>query len=211
MDVVNLNHGYQEYFAAQNYPAGKQKVILAAIELFAQNGYNNVATAKIAQRAGVSEATLFKYFKTKKTLLDAIIAPLVYAFIPQIQADLASRLLAHLNTLQDFVTFFVNDRYEFLRKNRNLVLIMLQETLTNAKFREQIIRKYTQNMGESIKAINAVLVRFTPKITFEQLAWAIVPVMLGDFVATSVISKPNENSTQACSRLIKQIMVALTE
>lgn len=39
------------------------------MELFAERGYDATATAQIAERAGVSEMTLFRHFATKEALL----------------------------------------------------------------------------------------------------------------------------------------------
>ncbi len=41
----------------------------AAYELFAERGYEATATAQVAERAGVTEMTLFRHFPTKEALL----------------------------------------------------------------------------------------------------------------------------------------------
>ncbi|PYG00937.1 transcriptional regulator, TetR family [Georgenia satyanarayanai] len=41
----------------------------AALELFAEKGYDATTTAQIARRAGVSEMSLFRHFATKDALL----------------------------------------------------------------------------------------------------------------------------------------------
>lgn len=41
----------------------------AALELFAERGYDATTTAAIARRAGVSEMTLFRHYPTKEALL----------------------------------------------------------------------------------------------------------------------------------------------
>lgn len=41
----------------------------AALELFAEHGYDATGTARIAKRAGVSEMTLFRHFPSKGALL----------------------------------------------------------------------------------------------------------------------------------------------
>jgi len=41
----------------------------AALELFAELGYDSTSTARIAERAGVSEMTLFRHFSSKEALL----------------------------------------------------------------------------------------------------------------------------------------------
>lgn len=55
----------------------KQQAILeSALALFAQKGYNAVSTASIAADAGVSEGLIFRHFKNKRGLLDAIMVSL---------------------------------------------------------------------------------------------------------------------------------------
>lgn len=41
----------------------------AALELFTEQGYESTSTAQVAERAGVSEMTLFRHFAAKETLL----------------------------------------------------------------------------------------------------------------------------------------------
>lgn len=45
---------------------------MAALELFGTEGYHAVPTSKIAKRAGVSEALIFRHFENKEGLLQAI-------------------------------------------------------------------------------------------------------------------------------------------
>ncbi len=50
----------------------QQSILAVALELFANEGYNAVSTKMIAKKATVSEALIFRHFKNKKSLLDAI-------------------------------------------------------------------------------------------------------------------------------------------
>ena len=51
----------------------QQKIIDAALELFAHQGYANTSTSKIARQAGVSEGLIFRHFTSKEGLLEAIV------------------------------------------------------------------------------------------------------------------------------------------
>jgi len=51
----------------------QEKILTAALELFAKEGYSATSTSKIAKRAGVSEGLIFRHFKNKEGLLQAII------------------------------------------------------------------------------------------------------------------------------------------
>ena len=50
----------------------KEKILGAALELFAKEGFSSVSTSRIAKRAGVSEGLIFRHFKSKKALLSTI-------------------------------------------------------------------------------------------------------------------------------------------
>ena len=50
----------------------KESILHAALELFANDGYNATPTSRIAKQAGVSEGLIFRHFGSKKGLLEAI-------------------------------------------------------------------------------------------------------------------------------------------
>lgn len=57
------------YSVFENLPDDKkQKIIDAAIEEFALNGYRNGSTNEIVKKAGISKGILFHYFENKKNL-----------------------------------------------------------------------------------------------------------------------------------------------
>ncbi|GAA6154211.1 TetR/AcrR family transcriptional regulator [Pseudoteredinibacter isoporae] len=51
----------------------EQKILLAATELFSEQGYHHSSTRQIAKAAGVSEGTVFNYFDSKNALLEEIV------------------------------------------------------------------------------------------------------------------------------------------
>jgi AcrR family transcriptional regulator len=52
----------------------KEKILEAALELFAKEGYKATSTSKVAKQANVSEGLIFRHFENKEGLLDAILA-----------------------------------------------------------------------------------------------------------------------------------------
>ncbi len=67
--VENILKSSLDLTAEGDMPPGKKKTLEAAIILFGKKGYNGTSTLEIAKAAGVSQATVFKYFRTKEDLL----------------------------------------------------------------------------------------------------------------------------------------------
>jgi len=51
----------------------QEKILQAALELFARDGFKTTSTSKVAKHAGVSEGLIFRHFGNKDGLLQAII------------------------------------------------------------------------------------------------------------------------------------------
>lgn len=51
----------------------QEKILNAALELFAEEGYRSTSTSKVAKHAGVSEGLIFRHFENKEGLLEAIV------------------------------------------------------------------------------------------------------------------------------------------
>ncbi|MFC6169556.1 TetR/AcrR family transcriptional regulator [Loigolactobacillus jiayinensis] len=121
---------YRKWVQDQTMPKGKRAVLLASLDLFAQHGYASTSTAQIAQQAAVSQATIFKYFKTKQDLLLAILQPIIENLIPQYRDDFLPKI-NQFATLPTIVHFIVSDRYQFIKANADAMIILLTELLTN--------------------------------------------------------------------------------
>lgn len=52
----------------------QERILNAALELFSSAGYTATSTSKVAKHAGVSEGLVFKHFKNKEGLVEAILA-----------------------------------------------------------------------------------------------------------------------------------------
>lgn len=50
----------------------KERILLTALKLFAEQGFRETSTAQIARKAGVANGTLFHYFPTKDDLIDTL-------------------------------------------------------------------------------------------------------------------------------------------
>jgi AcrR family transcriptional regulator len=52
-------------------PGARERLVVAAVDLFAEQGYDATTVAQIAERAGMTKSTFFRYFPDKRELLSA--------------------------------------------------------------------------------------------------------------------------------------------
>lgn len=115
---------YQRQINNKDMPVGKKKVLAAALELFSNKGFHATTTAKIAQLAGVSEGTIYKYFPSKNELLKQLLTPLFL----KIKNNFFIKVQNYHN-LTELVSFFVEDRVQFVINNFSLFKLFIQEIL----------------------------------------------------------------------------------
>ena len=52
-------------------PGARERLVIAAVDLFAEQGYDATTVTQIAERAGVTKSTFFRHFPDKRELLVA--------------------------------------------------------------------------------------------------------------------------------------------
>lgn len=52
-------------------PGASERLVVAAVDLFTEQGYDATTVAQIAERAGVTKSTFFRHFTDKRELLVA--------------------------------------------------------------------------------------------------------------------------------------------
>ena len=202
----SIFESFEAYLKEADYPKGKKKIMQAAVDLISTKSYNGTSTLQIAKHAGLSQATLFKYFKTKEDLLTAILHPVV----PGLFGRFFEELLA-LETTEEKVHYLVQNRMAYLKKNRALMKIILHEMFSNNKLRhEQVfIWNTIQNkLGVLHKELLADP-RVNPEITIPQMVRICVGPLLAYFSQLYIVGDNGEIREEDLNLLEKQILGGL--
>ncbi|NLR10029.1 MULTISPECIES: TetR/AcrR family transcriptional regulator [unclassified Levilactobacillus] len=131
----NIFVNYRDWLDQQKMPRGKKAALVAAMDLFSKDGFDGTSTVDIAKAAGISQATIFKYFHTKQDLLFAIVKPVMQHFFPAYRDEFFAGI-ARQETLPEMVRFMVTDRYHFAAGNIEAVKILVMEMMTNEELRQ---------------------------------------------------------------------------
>ncbi|WP_339219935.1 TetR/AcrR family transcriptional regulator [Paenibacillus sp. FSL H8-0332] len=151
-------------------------ILRAAIDVFAEKGFSAAATSEIAQKAGVAEGTIFRYYRTKKELLLAIVVPTMSRMIaPFVLRNFSGVLDVPFESYEAFLKAFMLNRLEFVRRNLKIVKILIQEIPFQPALKEQLtenifeqvlervttITEHFKAQGEVIDAPTPAIIRFT--------------------------------------------------
>lgn len=86
----------------------KDRLILTAVEVMDELGIQGLSTREIAKRQGVSEATLFRHYKTKS---DLILAMLDHD--SKYDSDIIASVRMKKLNLRESITYFINSFAEY--------------------------------------------------------------------------------------------------
>lgn len=133
----------------------QQSILIAAVQLISEKGYEGVSTAEIAKKAGVAEGTIFRLYKTKKDLLNAIVMPsLMNVIAPRVLKEFVNNVIdKEYLCIEDFVRFLVEERYIFIQDNLPLVKIVIQEMIVREDLREDIKTIFMENIYEPFNRV----------------------------------------------------------
>ena len=202
----SIFESFEAYLKGADYPKGKKKIMQAAVDLISTKSYNGTSTLQISKHAGLSQATLFKYFKTKEDLLTAILHPVV----PGLFGRFFEELLA-VNTTEEKVHYLVHNRMAYLKKNRALMKIILQEIFSNKKLRNEQIFIWNTIQDKLLRVHEELVAdpRVNPEITIPQMVRICVGPLLAYFAQLYIVGDKGDIREEDLDLLEKQILGGL--
>ncbi|WP_248757292.1 TetR/AcrR family transcriptional regulator [Paenibacillus sp. ATY16] len=112
-----------------------ERLLLVAIDLISERGYNGVTTQEIATAAGLSEKTLFRHFGSKLKLLEAAFER--YHYAEEMRKIFAEKLSWELE--KDLLTIS-KTYHEIMNRNRKLLKISIKDETQMSGFKERLLR-----------------------------------------------------------------------
>ncbi|CAI8931336.1 MULTISPECIES: TetR/AcrR family transcriptional regulator [Bacillus] len=118
----------------------QMRILEAAVDMFGEKGYASTSTSEIAKRAGVAEGTIFRYYKTKKDLLLAVVMPTLTKFAAPffVQAFAKEVLENTYKSYEEFLRVAIRNRFEFAKKHFPMLKILMQEVPFQPELKNEI-------------------------------------------------------------------------
>jgi len=110
-------------------PGKRERILDAAVRVFAQEGFYNAKVAQIAHAAGVADGTIYLYFKSKDDLLISLFEDRM----EQVNATLREALAAGVDAV-DRLKRVVQLHLEMIAEHRHMAEVITVELRQSSKF-----------------------------------------------------------------------------
>src|SRR5256885_6656149 len=107
----------------------RERILRAAIDIFAQSGYFNAKVSEIAKAAGVADGTIYLYFDSKEDLLISVLREHTRDYLQSLERD-----LANINRPEDRMRIAIRHHLQALGRDRALAIVAQVELRHSLKF-----------------------------------------------------------------------------
>ena len=124
----------------------RDRILKAALKLFARSGYDGTTTKQIAVAAGVAEGTLFRHFETKKSILVQVATD---GWI-----EILTDLLTELSEMASYkaIAQVMKRRMLHLQDNADLMRVCFMEVQFHEDLRDRIQSDVIEKMTDVAEA-----------------------------------------------------------
>ena len=190
-------------------------LVQAAGELFGENGFSGVTTRQIAERAGVSEAILWRQFRTKAALFNVAVTEPIVAFL----SDFVQNFRAYADSIEGTepvvppehgASMFFGGLYDVFRSEKSLIMTLLAARA----FDPEILEAHgdgTEPLAEIYNAVSDFSGRILERYGISVDMKLIVRLAIGMVLAAAVLDEsvfpdgPSTSRDQVVDEVVKLV------
>lgn len=126
-----------------SYSEKELLILESAIQVFAEKGFSAATTNEIAKSAGISEGTIFRYFKTKKDIMRSLVKRSIEIIAPKMVVKSLEEFIKKNNNLDEIELLkkIIHNRIGLINKNFSIFKIIISESFINKEIRDIWIEK----------------------------------------------------------------------
>jgi AcrR family transcriptional regulator len=142
-------------------PEKEKKILQAAIGVFSEKGFSASTTNEIAKNAGIAEGTIFRYYKTKKDILRAILIQAINLFSGKIVMVGVEKIFeaAEKKDLRALLKELLHDRLKLAETFFPMFRIVITEAVYHEDVREAIYKNVVVNAIETVGVFQENMVK----------------------------------------------------
>jgi TetR/AcrR family fatty acid metabolism transcriptional regulator len=127
----------------------RERILRAAVDVFAANGYFNSKVSEVAKAAGVADGTIYLYFKQgKEQLLTTIFREHTRSYLESLERE-----LDNVDRAEERIRVAVRHHLETLGRDRNLAIVAQVELRHSLKFMSLLSQQEVADYLNTIRKI----------------------------------------------------------
>lgn len=185
----------------------RERILRAAVEVFARTGYFNARVSDVAKAAGVADGTIYLYFEGKEDLLISIFREQSGVFLAGLRRELdgVAGSEAKIRTIVEY-------HFRTMGSDRSLAVVLQVELRQSLKFISLISR---EELGEYLQVICSVLEEGVRRGEFRPIANPQIVAnalfgMLDEMMTTWILSEKAEPPLRYSETIAHLILQGLT-
>ncbi|NTV89927.1 MAG: TetR/AcrR family transcriptional regulator [Clostridiales bacterium] len=129
-----------DYFQELGLPDKEARILNSAIKVFSEKGFSASTTNEIAKKAGIAEGTIFRYYKTKKDILRAILIQAINLVSGRLVMEGVEKILKDSDDkdLREIFKALLLDRIKLLDSFFPVARVIITEAIYHEDVREAI-------------------------------------------------------------------------
>jgi TetR/AcrR family fatty acid metabolism transcriptional regulator len=101
----------------------RERILMAAVEVFTRRGYNNARMEEIAETAGIGKGTLYEYFDSKMQLFNEMIIKSWEEYSNSLTADSIHEL-----NFEESIREIIKGHFTFSKEKKKLARVLFWDT-----------------------------------------------------------------------------------
>ncbi|HEY0592216.1 MAG TPA: TetR/AcrR family transcriptional regulator [Thermoanaerobaculia bacterium] len=164
----------------------RERILRAAVDVFARTGYFNAKVSEIARAAGVADGTIYLYFEGKEDLLITIFREQSRAFLAGLREE-----LARLSGADEKMRAIVRYHLETVGADRPLAVVLQVELRQSLKFVSLISHEELREYIETIRGVveEGIRARLFREVPHRLMIANAIFGMLDELMTTWILSE----------------------
>jgi len=170
----------------------REKILRAAEEVFAKDGFAGARIQQISQKAGINQAMIYYYFSSKENLYQMVLTEAFFR-LNQVLSRALSENLDFAHNFRRFIGLY----FDLVSQNRNFTQIIQQELANGGKHARQIAPQYIRPlylMGRKLIEEGIASGECRP-LDIDSLLLTIFTLTTFYFAASSIVSFARDTNT----------------
>lgn len=185
----------------------KKKIVDAAIEVAADEGWGSLTLESIAKKVGVTKGAFYSYYRSSRELMQDVFLMLVRRIRDHVLANLENE--KDVNTALDQIADFI-----FLQP-KPFIPIFLQAVASMPK--DPVLQKKVSDLFDENNALISAAIRryqddgqIPPEVDLSTVAMAIYPLTIGLGMITHVMGKDPQKARKTWLHTVRRILMIET-